>query len=70
MITVKQEVEHINIAMLCVSELQWTGREYFLSDNHKVFYSGNDNLRRNGMAPILKQNIAQAVRAIIQGLIE
>lgn len=48
--------------MLGVGELKWTGMRYFQSGNYKAFYSGHDKIRRNGVALILKQDVAQAVR--------
>lgn len=54
----KQEMECLNITVLGVSTLKWTGMRYFQSDNYKLFYSGNDKLRRNGASLILRQDVA------------
>lgn len=51
---IKEEMEHLNIAVLGVSELKWTGMQHFQSDNYEVFYSGHDKLRRNGVASLLR----------------
>ena len=59
--TVKGEMECINISVLDLSEIKWTETRYFQSDNYKVFYSGNNEIRRN-QALILRQNVARAVR--------
>lgn len=57
---VKQEMEYVNIAVLGVSKLKWPGMGHFLSGNCKEFYLGNKKLRKNGVALILMQDIAQA----------
>ena len=57
---IKQETECLNIVVLGVSELKWTGMRHFQSDNYKVFYSGNDQIKRNAL--ILKYDTAQAPR--------
>ena len=59
---IKQKMECFNIAILGVSELKWTGKGHCQSDNYKVFYSGNNKLRRNGVSLILRQDAAQEVR--------
>lgn len=58
---VKQEIEHLVIAVLGVSELKWTEVGHFKSGSYKVFHSGNNKLRKK-VALILRQDIAQAVR--------
>ena len=58
----KQEEEFISIAVLGTGELKWTGVGYIQSDNYEVFYSGNDKFRTKGVAPIMRQDVAQAVR--------
>lgn len=45
--TVKQEGEHLNIVVLGVRKLKWTGMGHSQSGNYKAFYSGNEKLRRN-----------------------
>lgn len=54
-------MEQLNIAVLGQSELKWTEVGHFQSGNYKIF-SGNDNHRRNKIALILRQDVAQAVR--------
>lgn len=51
---IKEEMEQLNIAVLGISELKWTGMKHFQSDNYKLFYSGHDKLRRNGVASLLR----------------
>lgn len=59
---IKQVMKQINIVVLGVSELNWIGRGHFQLDDYVVFYSGNDGPRRNGVAFIVRQDIAQAIR--------
>ena len=45
---VKQEMARVNIDILGISELKWTGMGEFNSDDHYVYYCGQESLRRNG----------------------
>ena len=47
---VKQEMARMNVDILGISELQWTGMGEFNSDHHYIYYSGLESLRRNGVA--------------------
>ena len=47
---VKQEMARVNVNILGVSELKWTGMGEFNSDNHYIYYCGQESLRRNGAA--------------------
>ena len=47
---VKQEMARANIDILGISELKWTGMGEFNSDDHYVYYCGQESLRRNGVA--------------------
>ena len=47
---VKQEMARININILGISELKWTGMGRFNSDDHYIYYCGQESLRRNGVA--------------------
>ena len=47
---VKQEMARVNIDILRISELKWTGMGEFNSDDHYVYYCGQESLRRNGAA--------------------
>ena len=60
--TVKKEMGCLNIAVLGLRELKWTGMGHFQSDNYTVFYSRNDKLGSNRVALILRQEVAQVVR--------
>ena len=47
---VKQKMARVNIAILGISELKWTGMGEFNSDDHYIYYCGQESLRRNGVA--------------------
>ena len=47
---VKQEMARVNINILGISELKWTGMGEFSSDNHYIYNCGQESLRRNGVA--------------------
>ena len=51
---VKQEMERVNIDILGISELKWTGMGEFNSDDHYIYYCRQESLRRNGVAIIVK----------------
>ena len=54
---VKQEMARMNLDILGISELKWTGMGEFNSDEHFVYYCGQEFLRRNGVAPKTVQNV-------------
>ena len=54
---VKQEVERVNIDILGISELKWTGKGEFDSDDHYIYYCGQESLRRNGVAIIVNKTV-------------
>ena len=58
---VKQEMARVNIDILVVSELKWTGMGEFNSDDHYIYYCGKESLRRNGVALIVKKRVQNAV---------
>ena len=47
---VKQEMTRVNIDLLEISELRWTGMGEFNSDDHYTYYCGQESFRRNGVA--------------------
>ena len=51
---VKQEMARVNVDILGISELKWTGMGEFNSDDH-IYYSGQESLRRNGVALIVNK---------------
>ena len=52
---VKQEMARVNIDILEISELKWTGMGEFNLDDHYIYYCGQETLRRNGVAITVKQ---------------
>ena len=58
---VKQEIARVNIDILGISELKWTGMGEFNSDDHYIYYCGQESLRRNGGATIVNKRIRNAV---------
>ena len=58
---VKQELASKNINILGTSELKWTGMGEFNSDNHYIYYCGQESLRRNGVALIVNKRVQNAV---------
>ena len=58
---VKQETARVNVNILGVSELKWTGMDEFNSDDHYIYYCGRESLRRNGVAIIVNKRVQNAV---------
>ena len=54
---VKQEMARVNIDILGTSELKWTGMGDFNSDDHYIYYFGQESLRRNGVALIVNKRV-------------
>ena len=52
---VKQEMARVNIDIFEISELRWTGMGEFNSDDHYIYYCGQESLRRNGVAIIVNK---------------
>ena len=58
---IKQEIERENIDTLGNSEPKWTGMGEFNSDDHYIYYCGQESLRRNGVAIIVNKRVQNAV---------
>ena len=58
---VKQEMARVNIDSLGISKLKWTGMGEFNSDDHYIYYCGQESLRRNGVAIIINKRVQNAV---------
>ena len=58
---VKQEMARVNIDILVISELKWTGTGELNSDDHYIHYCGQESLRRNGVAFIVNKRVQNAV---------
>ena len=54
---IKKEMTRVNISILRISELKWTGLGEFISDDHCIFYCGLKSLRRNGVALIVNKRV-------------
>ena len=62
---VKQEMARVNINILGISKLKWTGLGEFHSDDHYIYYCEQESLRRNGVANILtKESEMQYIVAV------
>ena len=58
---VKQEMARVDINILGISELKWTGMGEFNSDDHYIYYCGQESLRRNGVAIMVNKRVRNAV---------
>ena len=58
---VKQDMARVNVNILGISELKWTGMGEFNSENHYIYYCGQESLRRNGVAIIVNKRVHNAV---------
>ena len=54
---VKQEMARVNIDILGISKLKWTGMDELNSDDHYIYYCGQEFLRRNGVAIIVYERV-------------
>ena len=54
---VTQEIARVNIDILGISELKWTGMGEIKSDEHYIYYCGQESLRRNGVAIIVNKRV-------------
>ena len=58
---VKQEMARVNVDILGISDLKWTGMGEFNSDDHYIYYCGQESLRRKGVAIMVKKRVRNAV---------
>ena len=54
---VKQDMARVNVNILGISELKWIGMGQFNSDDHYIYYRGQESLRRNGIAIIVNKRV-------------
>ena len=54
---VKQEMARVNIDVLGINKLKWTGLGQFNSDDHYIYYRGQESLRRNGVAIMVNRRV-------------
>ena len=57
----KQEMARVNIDILAITELKWTGRGEFNSDDHYIYYCGQQSLRRNGAALTVNKRVLNEI---------
>ena len=58
---VKQETARVNVNILGISKLKWTGMGEFNSNDHYIYYCGQESLRRNGVAIVVNKRVRNAV---------
>ena len=58
---VKKEMARVNVNILGISELKWTGMDEFDSHDHYIYYRGQESLRRNGVTIIVNERIQNAI---------
>ena len=58
---IKQEMANVNIDILGINKLKWTGMGGFNSDDHYIYYCGQESLRRNGVAIIVNKRVQNAI---------
>ena len=58
---VKQGMARVNVDILGISKLKWTGMGEFNSDDHYIYYCGQESLRRNGVAIMVNKRVRNAV---------
>ena len=58
---IKKEMTRVNIDILGISELKWTGMGDFNSGDHYIYYCGQESLRRNGVAIMVNKRVQNAV---------
>ena len=67
---VKHEMARMNIDILGISEIKWTGMGTFNSDDHYIYYCGQEYLRRNGVALKVKKESKMQFLGTISKMIE
>ena len=67
---VKQELARVNIDILGIRELRWTGMGEFNSDDNYIYYCGQESLRRNGVAIMVNKRVQNAVLDAISKMTE
>ena len=62
---IKQEMARMNVNILGISELRWAGMGEFNSDDHYIYYCGQEPLSRNGVALIVNKRVQNAVLGLL-----
>ena len=63
---VKKEMARVNVNILGISKLKWTVMGEFNSDDHYIYYCGQESLRRNGVAIMVNKRVSKAVSTWMQ----
>ena len=58
---IKQEMARVNVGIPGISKLKWTGMGEFNSDDHHIYYCGQESLRKNGVALTVNKRVQNAV---------
>ena len=66
----KEEIARVNVNILRISELKWTGIGEFNSDDHCIYYCGQESLRRNEVAIIVNERVQMQYLGAISEMIE
>ena len=61
---VKQEMARVNVDILGISELKWMGMGEFNSDDHYIYYCGQESLRRNAVALLIHKRVKNAIKKV------
>ena len=61
---VKQEMARVNISILGISKIRWTGMGEFNSDDHYIYYCGQKSLRKNGVAITVNKRVQNIVLGV------
>ena len=67
---VKQETARVNVNILQISELKWTGMGEFNSDDHYIYHCQQESLKRNGVAIIINKRVRKSVLVAIKKMTE
>ena len=67
---VKQDRARVNVDILGISQLKWTGMGIFNSDNHPIYYCGRESLRRNGVAIIVNKESEMQYLEVVSKMTE
>ena len=67
---VKPEMARVNVNILRISELKWTGMGEFNSDDHFIYYLGQESLRRNGVAIMVNKRVQMQYLDVISKMTE
>ena len=63
---VKQEMARVNIDILGISKLKWTGMGEFNSDDHYIYYCGQESLRRNAVAIMVNKRVRNILYTLLK----